>query len=151
MHLIRLYREKLGWSVRTLSINSKMSPRLLWEIDNTPEYDFKKSTMKRLCDTFNLPPSILFFEDKESEKRMMLSAILRLCIDLTGLTEQEFLRILAQTTVEGGESAVKTPKLPENVLLAIRGALAQDDQQSQHRSGAPQSPAKGPRKKKSDT
>lgn len=121
MHLIHVYREKLGWGIDELSVHSKLSPRLIWTIDTTPEYDFKKSTMVKLCDAFNLPPSVLFFPEQEFEKRQMLSAIMRLCMDLTGLSEKEFLLMLYEIT-SGKDGRFTPPKAPQT-----GGALPQDE------------------------
>lgn len=100
MHLIHTYREKLGWGIDELSVLAKLSPRLIWTIDTTPEYDFKKSTMVKLSNAFNLPPSVLFFPEEEYEKRKMLSSIMQLCMQLTGISEQEFLKMLYEITTE---------------------------------------------------
>lgn len=113
MHLIHVYREKLGWGIDELSVHSKLSPRLIWTIDTTPEYDFKKSTMVKLCDAFNLPPSVLFFPEQEFEKRRMLSAIMSLCMKLTGISEQEFLLMLYEITA-GKDGRLTNPNLPDH-------------------------------------
>lgn len=99
MHLVKVYRERYGWSINELSRRSALSPRLAWEIDNSPEYDFKCSTMRKLANVFNLPPSVLFFPKEELEKRRMLVTILQACMDLTGLEERDVLLALHEMKV----------------------------------------------------
>jgi len=110
MHLIHTYRKRLGWGIDELAIASRLSSRLIWSIDVTPEYDFKKSTMTKLSDAFNLPPSVLFFPEQEFQKRQMLSSIMRLCMELTGISEKDFLKMLYEMTTKDGEFS--KPKLP---------------------------------------
>lgn len=139
MHLLKLYREKVGWSVRTLSLRADLSPRLMWEMDNNPNYDFKLSTMKKICGTFNLPPSVLFFADIESEKRHMLVAIMRLCMEVTGMNESEFLQLLYLTKTKDAD-VTNHPRLPPHVVAALKDALAKGSPPSPVHSAVPRSP-----------
>lgn len=118
----------------------------MWEMDNNPGYDFKLSTMVKIADTFNLPPSVLFFPQKESEKRQMLVAIMRLCMDITGMEEQEFLRLLYETKMRRGVDITNRPQLPLHVVAALKDALAKAPPPSPSRSAAPKVPREEDRK-----
>lgn len=64
--------------------------------------------MLRLSQTFNIPPSILFFPELELEKRRIFNTVMQICVEVAGITEQEFLTLLSEAYQEKGEPKTLT-------------------------------------------
>lgn len=80
MHLVRQFRVKYGWTPNELATRANLSHKVISNIESNPNHDCQRSTMISICHAFNLPPSVLFFPEEESEKRKMLSAIVSICM-----------------------------------------------------------------------
>jgi transcriptional regulator with XRE-family HTH domain len=94
MHLIREFREDFGWDMMELSRRSGVSHRLICKLNTNPDQNLKMDTMVRFSDAFNVPPSILFFPDRETQKRKVMTAMVEACCDICGITKDEFYEMM---------------------------------------------------------
>lgn len=104
----------MGWTISQMSRKTGISSRHLWQMEQTPEYDARRSSIIRICKTLNVPPSVLFFPEEELEKRRMFNNLMRICAQIGGITEQEVLLLLAE--MQPSEESMPAKRLPVLIL-----------------------------------
>ena len=75
MHLVKVYRLERGLSLKDLGERSGLTTKIIYLIENKPDYNAKKKTMQAIAKALDLPVSILFFPEEEIEKRKMMSGM----------------------------------------------------------------------------
>lgn len=132
MHLVHTFRKRYGWSINKLAQLAHLQPRMVWEIDKNPNYDFRRSTMIKIARAFGLSPGMLFFPEEELKSRLILSSVLRTCMENGELTEVEvFVRIHGSPRINNLE--LSPDELAASQDVAPRG---NPEYREEHRLGS---------------
>lgn len=94
-HLVRYYRTKAGLSKLELARITRLTPRVIHNIESNPDHNPSRDTMVRISDALGVPPSIIFFPKEEMEKRQTFSNMIMFCMDMLNVSEKEIMRRLA--------------------------------------------------------
>lgn len=94
-HLVRYYRTKAGLSKLELAQITKLTPKVIHNIESKPDHNPSRDTMVRISDALGVPPSIIFFPKEEMEKRQTFSNMIMFCMDMLNVSEEEIMRRLA--------------------------------------------------------
>lgn len=89
MHLVKVYRLERGLSLKDLGERSGLTTKIIYLIENKPDYNAKKKTMQSIARALDLPVSVLFFPEEEIRKRAMISGMFVHTIDV--LDERGFI------------------------------------------------------------
>lgn len=66
---------------------TKLTPRVIHNIESNPHHNPSRDTMIRISDALGIPPSVIFFPKEEMEKRQMLSNMVLFCMESMNLSE----------------------------------------------------------------
>lgn len=81
MHRVQEFRLKYGWEQTELAHKAGLSAKVICNIENDVNHDCQRNTMIKISQAFALPPSVIFFPEEEAQGRMMLSAIVSVCMN----------------------------------------------------------------------
>lgn len=94
-NLVRYYRKELGIRKIELARMTRLTPRVIHNIESNPEHNPSRDTMIRISNSLGIPPSIIFFPQEEMEKRQIFANMILFCMDMLKISKQDVIKRLS--------------------------------------------------------